>query len=494
MMQQPSPSIASIVRDPARMAALEQYLAQQGINGDSMLAHVNPREALALKMAGGAGTPNPKTGLPQFAPDPATSGMMGGPPPGMQPGQLPRGFNPGAGGGGSGPGGAPLPAGVVGGAFGPPPGMQPNQPPPGITPISNTMPGMPGGPQPTGTGGAAPTVRPAAAPTLLPSMSQILAAQGKNGDTMLAHINPQEAALLESLGGAGTQNPNTGLPQFFVGGADGGLAAGGDTGVGAQSGGGYGSGPGGTGLGNAGGDSGGGWGGVPGDNGLRGPLGQGGLPVHTSAEGYAGMPTGTPGGASTTGGVGSAYESANASYKNRGFFDRALDFVDPFGFHNMKPVPGKAPTYAGGAFHTGWNPGAALGSLAGLAAPGLGTLGSLALGKAYTALGGPDIAMSGGDVAPGFGNASTPAGAAMAAAPGENPTPGAGLAMAGAAAAQNGGGGYGVGPDRDPRATMPGGGVPSMGNAGAYQADNQNNNPNWLRLARLGLLMNPGKG
>jgi len=45
---------------------------------------------------------------------------------------------------------------------------------------------------------------------------QDLAAQGRNGDTMLAHINPQEAALLKSLGGSGTVNPNTGLPEFFL--------------------------------------------------------------------------------------------------------------------------------------------------------------------------------------------------------------------------------------------------------------------------------------
>jgi hypothetical protein len=42
-----------------------------------------------------------------------------------------------------------------------------------------------------------------------------IASQGKHGDTMLAHINPAEAALLKALGGAGTINERTGLPQFF---------------------------------------------------------------------------------------------------------------------------------------------------------------------------------------------------------------------------------------------------------------------------------------
>jgi len=42
---------------------------------------------------------------------------------------------------------------------------------------------------------------------------QKLASYGRDGDTMLAHINPEEAALLKSRGGSGTINPNTGLPE-----------------------------------------------------------------------------------------------------------------------------------------------------------------------------------------------------------------------------------------------------------------------------------------
>lgn len=41
-----------------------------------------------------------------------------------------------------------------------------------------------------------------------------LAAQGRGGDTMLAHINPREAEVLRRMGGAGTVNPNTGLHEF----------------------------------------------------------------------------------------------------------------------------------------------------------------------------------------------------------------------------------------------------------------------------------------
>jgi len=39
--------------------------------------------------------------------------------------------------------------------------------------------------------------------------------QGRNGDTILAHINPQEAAMLEAMGGSGTINPRTGLPEYW---------------------------------------------------------------------------------------------------------------------------------------------------------------------------------------------------------------------------------------------------------------------------------------
>ena len=49
----------------------------------------------------------------------------------------------------------------------------------------------------------------------LADVASYLASQGRNGDTMLAHITPEEAQLLMSRGGAGTINPVTGLPEFF---------------------------------------------------------------------------------------------------------------------------------------------------------------------------------------------------------------------------------------------------------------------------------------
>lgn len=42
----------------------------------------------------------------------------------------------------------------------------------------------------------------------------ILQRAGRGGDTILAHINPQEARMLKAAGGSGTINPATGLPEF----------------------------------------------------------------------------------------------------------------------------------------------------------------------------------------------------------------------------------------------------------------------------------------
>lgn len=54
-----------------------------------------------------------------------------------------------------------------------------------------------------------------AANTGIQALANELARHGRYGDTMLAHINPEEAALLKAMGGSGTRNPVTGLPEFF---------------------------------------------------------------------------------------------------------------------------------------------------------------------------------------------------------------------------------------------------------------------------------------
>jgi hypothetical protein len=45
-----------------------------------------------------------------------------------------------------------------------------------------------------------------------------LASKGIGGDTELAHVNMAEMAVLRTMGGAGTLNPDTGLIQFMGGG------------------------------------------------------------------------------------------------------------------------------------------------------------------------------------------------------------------------------------------------------------------------------------
>lgn len=51
----------------------------------------------------------------------------------------------------------------------------------------------------------------------LSQMAQKVQAEGRNSDTMLAHISPHEAVFLKRLGGSGTINPKTGLMEFGLG-------------------------------------------------------------------------------------------------------------------------------------------------------------------------------------------------------------------------------------------------------------------------------------
>jgi hypothetical protein len=46
------------------------------------------------------------------------------------------------------------------------------------------------------------------------SLAEMIRQQGSGEDSILAHINPLEAAMLQEMGGSGTTNPITGLPQF----------------------------------------------------------------------------------------------------------------------------------------------------------------------------------------------------------------------------------------------------------------------------------------
>ena len=59
----------------------------------------------------------------------------------------------------------------------------------------------------------APEAGAVAGPVSPEQMTQ-MADMGRNGDTMLAHINSEEAAMLKQMGGTGTINPATGLPEY----------------------------------------------------------------------------------------------------------------------------------------------------------------------------------------------------------------------------------------------------------------------------------------
>ena len=50
--------------------------------------------------------------------------------------------------------------------------------------------------------------------SLLKELYHEIAGKGQDGDTMLAHINPEEALLLKAHGGSGTINPHTGLLEY----------------------------------------------------------------------------------------------------------------------------------------------------------------------------------------------------------------------------------------------------------------------------------------
>ena len=75
--------------------------------------------------------------------------------------------------------------------------QQPNQ---GMMPQPQQRPMMPPA-QPMAQGGLA-------------SAAQHIQAAGRGGDTMLAHINPREAAMLKNMGASGSINPRTGLREF----------------------------------------------------------------------------------------------------------------------------------------------------------------------------------------------------------------------------------------------------------------------------------------
>lgn len=143
----------------------------------------------------------------QFAAEQAPAGI-GALPPGQ--GMPPPPMPPGA--------GAPMPT-MMGGPEGGPP--QPPQMPPGM-PMPPTPPAGPA-PQGFAQGGIASLPQSGALYERGTSYDgsdfqsgAVLERQGRNGDSMLAHLTPQQHQLLSTMGGGSTTNPKTGLPEHFL--------------------------------------------------------------------------------------------------------------------------------------------------------------------------------------------------------------------------------------------------------------------------------------
>jgi hypothetical protein len=66
MAKQIAKLLKSTIGDTSDLKQIAKDLAKKGRGGDSMLAHITPKEAELLKSAGGAGTINPDTGLLEF--------------------------------------------------------------------------------------------------------------------------------------------------------------------------------------------------------------------------------------------------------------------------------------------------------------------------------------------------------------------------------------------------------------------------------------------
>ena len=54
------------LQESSDLKSIARMLSKKGRGGDTMLAHITPKEARILKEAGGAGTVNPDTGLMEF--------------------------------------------------------------------------------------------------------------------------------------------------------------------------------------------------------------------------------------------------------------------------------------------------------------------------------------------------------------------------------------------------------------------------------------------
>lgn len=181
---------------------------------------------------------------------------------------------------------------------------------------------------------------------------------GRNGDTKLAHINPEEEQILLALGGSGTINPNTGLREYYDSEPGEGSAGSGTTGGAANDGGG-GSDPMGTGA-DYGGDR----------TGQRSDLGMG--PSGDYAE-----------------------DAQAAQYSPRSLPQKAYDYVSTNVRDKIQDIK-ENPVKNAIDFALGFTPVGLINTLAG--ALGIGTLGgaATAAGRAVSGYDGPQTGMSAG--------------------------------------------------------------------------------------------------
>lgn len=187
---------------------------------------------------------------------------------------------------------------------------------------------------------------------------------GRNGDTLIAHISPKEAAVLKSMGGSGSRNPKTGLLEFWSDSGDGGFG-GSESGMGTGDDGGYGGG--------FGGDDG-GWGGGWGGD-------EGGMSVGGFDGGDFGGPSGPSDGAADNGTLSDLSDYADMDlgatqpgYNDYGNFTGIMDDVTFTDVLNGVADVGKSALagVAGGKAGS-----MALGGLFGSVNPALGIIGAL---------------------------------------------------------------------------------------------------------------------
>jgi hypothetical protein len=342
-------------------------------------------------------------------------------------------------------------------------------------------------------------------------MARMLMNQGEGGDTMLAHINPREAVALKMMGGSGTINPATGLPEFQDSSDDGSGGLGGGVGGPATD----------YGHANAPTNQGGNFDRAAAERAAN-PFGGGVIddPAGLSVGGFdptTGADLGAaalgPSGAGLMGGASGAYNSraalgdptlgdptsaiagplagspidvtdptfvgAQTAFKNRGILEHLAELGLP-GYEATAPDPNVPASYAGGTYHSGVNPvGLGLGLVgSALAGPIGGLLAGKLGGWGYDALGGSLIG-SGGNLFGGGGTSTSPGALASAGA------------LADTARDTPGGGGSDMSsgnPHVNAAYGTQAGTYPMLG-MGQTRKDQKDQQARMYKLARLGLLM-----